>query len=159
MPSHTCVCHSAPAAAAGFAQPPWPNPARNSLRLGFRARGHFDRDTWAKGGPCPASYDAVHGCERSSELAADHAKAGFGLTIMMAQTPLPVVGGMRCRCKMQAVLAHFRIDRSEDPLGPPAAWDCRTRAAARDSGWLGDQETAGYYKHLAGWIMIVTLKL
>jgi len=88
MPSHTCVCPP-----AGFAQPPWPNPARNILRLGFRARDHFD--IWAKSGPCPASYKAVHGW---AELVADHATAGFGLP--MAQTPLPVAGGMRCRCSI-----------------------------------------------------------
>ena len=109
MPSHT-VCPPP----AGFAQPPWPNPARNILRLGFRARDHFD--IWAKSGPCPASYKAVHGW---AELVADDATAGFGLP--MAQTPLPVAGGMRCRCSIVSSFSPFYDSRSGvkiTPLGP-----------------------------------------
>ena len=64
------------------------------------ARDHFD--IWAKSGPCPASYKAVHGW---AELVADHATAGFGLP--MAQTPLPVAGGMRCRCSIVSSFSPF----------------------------------------------------
>ena len=114
MPSHTCVC-----APAGFAQPPWPNPARNILRLGFRARDHFD--IWAKSGPCPASYKAVHGW---AELVADHATAGFGLP--MAQTPLPVAGGMRCRCSIVSILGFPKLGSRSLLLGPAPGekWSC-----------------------------------
>jgi len=114
MPSHTCVCPP-----AGFAQPPWPNPARNILRLGFRARDHFD--IWAKSGPCPASYKAVHGW---AELVADHATAGFGLP--MAQTPLPVAGGMRCRCSIVRILRFPKLGSRSLLLGPAPGekWSC-----------------------------------
>jgi len=114
MPSHTCVCPP-----AGFAQPPWPNPARNILRLGFRARDHFD--IWAKSGPCPASYEAVHGW---AELVADHATAGFGLP--MAQTPLLVAGGMRCRCSIVSILGFPKLGSRSLLLGPAPGekWSC-----------------------------------
>ena len=55
-----------------------------------------------KSGPCPASYKAVHGW---AELVADHATAGFGLP--MAQTPLPVADGMRCRCSIVSSFSPF----------------------------------------------------
>jgi hypothetical protein len=107
------ACRVTPVCAppAGFAQPPWPNPARNILRLGFRARDHFD--IWAKSGPCPASYKAVHGW---AELVADHATAGFGLP--MAQTPLPVAGGMRCRCSIVRILRFPKLGSRSLILGP-----------------------------------------
>ena len=124
MPSHTCVCPP-----AGFAQPPWPNPARNILRLGFRARDHFD--IWAKSGPCPASYKAVHGW---AELVADHATAGFGLP--MAQTPLPVAGGMRCRCSIVSILRFPKLGSRSLLLGPAPGekWSCARLLTKPPSG-------------------------
>ena len=124
MPGHTCVCPP-----AGFAPPPWPNHARNILRLGFRARDHFD--IWAKSGPCPASYKAVHGW---AELVADHATAGFGLP--MAQTPLPVAGGMRCRCSIVSILRFPKLGSRSLLLGPAPGekWSCARLLTKPPSG-------------------------